>query len=74
MTRSGLHQRLKALEAKSRDPTEPQKTLVPAWLVEEAGKQSVWLDASGYPEKVGMETRCEPQRRVGIQRAQLEKS
>jgi hypothetical protein len=56
MTRSGLQRRLKALEAKSPDPTEPQKALVPAWLVEEAGKQGVRLDASGYPEKVGMES------------------
>ena len=56
MTRSGLHQRLKALEAKSRDSTEPQKTLVPAWLVEEAWKQGVQFDASGYPEKVGIES------------------
>jgi len=58
MTRSGLQQRLKALEARSPDPTEPQKALVPAWLVEEAGKQGVRLDASGYPKKVGMESGC----------------
>ena len=56
MTRSGLQQRLKALEAKSPDSTEPRKSLLPPWLIEELGKQSVRLDASGYPEKVGMES------------------
>ena len=74
MTRSGLQQRLKALEAKSPDPTEPRKALLPAWLIEELGKQGVRLDASGYPEMFGMESGCEPQRFGGIQRAELEKS
>ena len=74
MTRSGLQQRLKALEAKSPDPTEPRKALVPAWLVEEAGRQGVRFDTSGYPEKGEKESGFEPQRLGGIQRAQLEKS
>ena len=74
MTRSGLQRRLKALEAKSPNPTEPRKSLLPSWLNEELGKQNVRLDASGYPEKVGMESVCESQRLGGIQRAQFEKS
>jgi hypothetical protein len=62
MMGSALQRRLKALEAKSPDPTEQRKALLPGWLIEELEKQGVRFDASGYPEKIGMESGCEPQR------------
>ena len=74
MTRSGLHQRLKALEAKSPDPTEPRKSLLPAWLIEELEKQSIRLDASGLQREGRNATRLRTSVLGGIQRAQLEKS
>jgi hypothetical protein len=74
MTRSGLQQRLKALEAKTPDPTEPQKALFPAWLIEEIEKQSVRLDASGLPREGRNGTRLRTSRLGGIQRAELDKS
>ena len=51
--RSALLRRLKALEEKSPDPTESQKSLVPPWVIREAEKQGVRFDASGFPEKTG---------------------
>jgi hypothetical protein len=74
MTRSGLQQRLKALEAKSPDPTELQKALLPAWLIDELEKQGVRLDAPGLPREGRNGTRLRTSRLGGIQRAELEKS
>jgi hypothetical protein len=54
--RAALESRLAALEARLIEPTGPRKSLLPLWLIEEFGKQSVRFDASGYPEKVGMES------------------
>src|SRR5579864_2420183 len=65
--------RLKALEAKSPDPAEPRKALLPAWLTDELERQG-GFDASGYPVNVGVDSGCESQRLGGIQRAQFEKS
>ena len=72
--RSSLLRRLRALEAKSPDPTELQKPLLPAWLIEEAKKQGVRFDASGFPEKVEWNPALNRWGLGGIQRAQLEKS
>jgi hypothetical protein len=72
--RSALLGRLKALEAKSPDPTESQKPLLPAWLTEELEKQGVRFDASGFPEKIGWNPALNFGGLGGIQRAQLEKS
>ena len=72
--RSALLRRLKALEAKSPDPTELQKSLLPPWLVEEAEKQGVRFDASGFPEKVEWNPALNLWGLGGNPRAQLEKS
>jgi hypothetical protein len=71
--RATLESRLAALEARLIEPTEPRKSLVPPWLMDELEK-SVRLDASGYPEKIRMEPGYESQRGGGIQRAWLKKS
>jgi hypothetical protein len=57
------------------EPTGPRKSLLPSWLVDDlVQKQGVRFDASGYPEKIGMESSPQPQRLSGIQRAWLKKS
>jgi hypothetical protein len=48
--------------------------LLPAWLIEEAEKQGVRFDASGFPEKIGWNPALNFGGLGGIQRAQLEKS
>jgi hypothetical protein len=72
--RSALLKRLKTLEAKSPDPTESQKPLLPTWLTEELEKQGIRFDASGFPEKIGWNPALNFGGLGGIQRAWLEKS
>jgi hypothetical protein len=43
--RAALESRLAALEARLIEPTEPRKSLLPPWLMEELEKQGVGLDA-----------------------------
>src|SRR5690348_17628277 len=62
MMRSGIQSRLKTLEARLLEPSELRKALLPIWLTEELVKQGVRSDASGYPEKIGMESGFELQR------------
>jgi hypothetical protein len=62
--------RLKALEAKSPNPTKPGKGLLPAWLMEKLEEQGVRFDASRL---IGMESGCAPRRLGGIQDAWLKK-
>jgi hypothetical protein len=52
--RAALESRLAALEARLIEPTEPRKSLLPHWLMEELEKQGVRFVASGYPEKFRM--------------------
>jgi hypothetical protein len=64
----------KIAEAVGPDPTESQKPLLPAWLIEEAEKQGVRFDASGFREKIEWNPDLNLWGLGGIQRAQLEKS
>jgi hypothetical protein len=51
-----LASRLEALESRLIEPSEPRKSLLPHWLIEELKKQGVRFDAFGYPKKIGMES------------------
>lgn len=46
-----LASRLEALEARLIELSEPRKSLLPHWLIEEVKKQGVRFDAFGYPQE-----------------------
>lgn len=56
MTRPGLHRRLKTLEERLPDPSVPQKSFLPEWLVEELKEQGVRFDDFGSPDFKSGET------------------
>ena len=53
-----LNLRLKALEKRLPDETNPHKALLPEWLMEDLRQQGIRFDASGLPEKSSIEERA----------------
>ena len=59
--RQQLNSRLKALEMRLPDETNPHKAPLPEWLMEDLRQQGVRFDASGRPEKSSLEEKAPEQ-------------